>query len=908
MARPTSLLDRYRDRLASMPRPEEANLDLSEVRRSYHRAAAVLDCFTFPGLMPADAAATTQDARSLLFDDVVPVAGGDSGPRYTLKLELRRAALKEMRTRGAMAIALESNPDRLLTPLQNLWELYVASGELPPLDDLSFDEAAQVCQLISWLDGLDPKLPPLELAERRLRRQSVYASFEHLVVRDFVGRAGELAMLRDHVGTLPPSRGFAAAVVQLLEWGGLSPKPILMLHGVGGIGKSALIGRLLWEHAEVDDQARFPFAYLAFDQPWLRVDAPHTMLTEAAAQLELQFPQHRAAFHAFRDRVLHFRDSRGSLHRGRASISTRVSQGTLGNTYDNALFSAFADLLHVLGRRTVQRRTVEAPVVLVFDTFEEVQYRDREVLGRFWRMLDRLQEHYKPLRAIVCGRAAVSSLPMNAPKMREERLAELETPDRILLLQRLGVQDARIAEAIAGQVGGNPLTLRLAANVATNEQEQVGIKGIDSLVTRRLLFLQLDETLIQGQLYQRVLNHIHDERVRSLAHPGMVLRRIDPMIILEVLAPVCLPQLRSFEEAVAVFEELKREHTLVWVDTRDDALVYRADIRSALLRLLERDRLPEVRRLRRAAIAYYEKQEGDIARGEELFHRLALGEDEPWVLDSCWDDSARPALASSLDEFSDPMKAWLASRMSLEVPRSVFRSVDLSQWERNTTRKVQLAIADGQPEVARTLLAERDERSPASPLYALEAKLLMDRPAWLTAAADVLERGISSVTSTSNRGRLAELFWLRAQLCLTPPNSDPAGCDASLAEAQRAIERASNPVPLLHVVGQRLLLRRDYPKVVSAAREALEHTLAGVCERLSVEQVHAAGIAAALAWTLIEERLYPKAKHRLEPALGSFKSHLEFAFDLLAEDLQGLDEYREPWELEAANASRASTA
>jgi hypothetical protein len=878
--------------LTTTPKGESKEATADDVSRlSYRRAAAVLDSFTFPTLQPVDPAAR-----------VIPVAGGEAGKKFTLSLTLRQAALRELGTREAMTSALSHNPSRPLTDMQVLWEQYLASGTLPVLESLGFQELTRVCQLLSWLNGIDQNLPSLEHAERRLRRRSVYTSFEHLVASNFTGRSKELKMLRDHIGALPPAKGLSAALMQLRDWSGLSPKPILMLHGVGGIGKSALIGRLLWEHAEVDNEARFPFAYLAFDQPWLRVDTPHTMLAEAATQLEMQYAQHSQAFSFFRDGVLRFRDSRGALYRGRAPMATRGLQGSQSNEFDEELFVEFAKLLRAIGARQVEGRTVYAPVVLVFDTFEEVQYRDREVLSRFWRMLDLIQDHYSQLRAIICGRAAASSLPMRAPKMREELLAELGPVDRVSLLQRLGVLDTQTATAVAEQVGGNPLTLRLAADVVLKEEAAIGARGIDNIVTRRLLFFQLDERLIQGQLYRRVLNHIHDERVRRLAHPGMVLRRIDPEVILNVLAPVCMPELTSPSEAAEIFEALRRENTLVLADTRDDALVYRSDIRSALLRLLERDRFDEVRRLRRAAVQHYQELDGDIARGEEMFHRLALGEDEPWQLDQRWDDSARAALASSLDEFSDPMKAWLASRMSIEVPRSVFANADLAQWERNITRKVQLAISDVQLELARELLNERKDRSAASPLFALEAKLLLSRPEWLPEAADVIERGIASLATSTNRGRLAELFWLRSQLNLALPQPDISASDASLAEAQRAIEQSANPIPLLHVLGQRLLLRRERDLSDRATREALEQELAGLCERLTTEQVHSAGIAAVLAGSLLDGRVFPNARRRLELTPSAVSQEVQI--DLLTDDLQGLDEYREPWELDALDASR----
>ena len=41
--------------------------------------------------------------------------------------------------------------------------------------------------------------------------------------------------------------------------------------------------------------------------------------------------------------------------------------------------------------------------------------------------------------------------------------------------------------------------------------------------------------VLQGVLFRRILGHIHTPEIRQLAHPGLVLRRITPDLIKEVL-------------------------------------------------------------------------------------------------------------------------------------------------------------------------------------------------------------------------------------------------------------------------------------------------------------------------------------------------------------------------------------
>ena len=56
------------------------------------------------------------------------------------------------------------------------------------------------------------------------------------------------------------------------------------------------------------------------------------------------------------------------------------------------------------------------------------------------------------------------------------------------------------------QVGGNPLNLKLAAQVA--RLEGAGNKGIEGLKTSSYFVFAAAEHVIQGQLYKRILDRI----------------------------------------------------------------------------------------------------------------------------------------------------------------------------------------------------------------------------------------------------------------------------------------------------------------------------------------------------------------------------------------------------------------
>lgn len=883
-----------------MPTPET-----SAALWSFRQAAAVLHCFRPDTLCPLNSEFGKQQAHLILFEDIVYAPGGISKGLFMLKPGIRREALQRLATRPVMQTALQANPEREDTPLQRLWESYLNTGHLPALDTLSYKQLTQVSLLVQWMDGIDKTLPDLTNLQNRVREKSALASFEHLAINNFVGRTQELAHIREHIGAMPPATTQDAVRRQLSQWFKLTRTSILAIHGPGGIGKSALVGRLLWEHTQGDASNRIPFAYLAFDQRSIRIDAPHTLLVEMAIQFDLQFAELAEVTAAFKEQVRAYQDQRAALGSRQTVKATREDRIHDVQTLDEQLYDQFVQLLQAVGQhRTPNADNYKIPILLVLDTFEEVQYRDRESLTGFWRMLDYLQEEVPFLRVIICGRASVSETGVDKERILEMPLTELEPEDRVLLLNRLGVIDPKIARAVAKQVGGSPLSLQLAADIIRKDKTSANTSGIKDLTTRKWLLFQVSEELIQGQLYRRILDHIHDEDVRKLAHPGMILRRVTPDIILKLLAPICQIKVETLSDAERLFDELKQEHTLVKIG-EEGALLYRPEIRQAMIRLLKQDKFGEVRQLHRAAIAYYELLDRNaktnepnlLERAEEMYHRLALGENDTWQLDRYWLPGIEQSIAASKDDFSDEMKAWLASRMSLEVSRSIYENVNVAEWERNVTRKVQLALSRLDILWALELLGERTERSIESPLFALETKAhLLQKD--LDRAWQVLEAGVKRVSESENRGRLAELFWLQAQVVLL--RNEPEEADQYLVFAEKAVEKASNPIALLHILCHRLLLRQQFPTVYSDKLELILQ--ARISEKINTSADVLTGYSDRFVVELSLSFLGDEFPKTMERFANFVKVDLQLSPDMLtAENLRGLEEYRHDWENENDN-------
>jgi tetratricopeptide (TPR) repeat protein len=737
-----------------------ANEQIGEATLPFLLSASVLHVFDPATLVPWKGLSRRIGPIEAVFDYSMPAIGYSHLRLRSLKPEIRRRALGwlwQYDHRAAMREVLEAN-DAYPTDVQVMFAKWLRE-ETPELSTQSFDELRALGQLYDWGLSEFGGLPDRTLFDRFIRRRSSVSLFEHLVDETFVGREQELQSLRTLVGVVAPS-----IWERLRSFVGIESQPPMVMWGPGGIGKTALVGKFLLEHVNAPQSGWFPFSYLAFDSETVDIREPFTILVGITSQLESQVPEGnpgrraRSAIQNFRQSVDDYRSGRDRLRR-RASV-TRNRSAELSNA-EESLYRSFGSMLGEIAQAAGEEQGAsQVPVLLVFDTFEEVFYRAQEEFLGFWRMLENAQSAFPRIRIIISGRIQPRASWISSVKAVELPLANLNAADAQRLLFSLGVTDSAVAQALVRQLGGSPLTLRLAARVAESEDVAGGIKGIE---TRRFWIFSVAQSVVQGQLYRRILDHIHEPDVRALAHPGMVLRRVNVEIIRGVLSPLCGLGEIDQDRAEDLFDSLRREHALVSIES-DNSLRYREEVRQPVLALLMNDKPDQVREIQEAVVAFYLPSETVVDRAEEIYNRLMLKQADEDI-EGRWLSGVENFLYSSVNELPVEQQIWLAGRMSIELPPATYQLADLSSWERLIGRKALDAFRFGGPKDAIALLKQRNDRSPDSPLFAIEARawLALDFP---RDAMEVTGRALENYPAMGNRGRLAEILWLRAQAAL----------------------------------------------------------------------------------------------------------------------------------------------
>lgn len=766
----TAFLDRLRARLDGPAPPAPAapapQPDAPAAPHPLVVAAAVQHVFTLADLPgPPDAAALRQ-----LIRDSVPAPGLLDRQGRILSRARRREVLLALGARGARA-ALDGR-DPISTPTQRMFEALLA-GRPPDIDALTRDELLALQEARGWLDGLLPL--PFDDASiaRALDRCEVWAPLAPLLGEAFVGRDEDLAKLAGFAGLAPDGSGGARPRTA-------SPQRIALIEGVGGIGKTALIAQFLARLVGRDQtMPRLPFAYLACDDPAVDLTEAETLHHLAAGQIlrqvRLAGPDGPSLgkVEAAHDALAQM------LHRQSATIEEATRRSSTAGSLDTRLgtiravaedvatgFARLADLASDAMEVTAGGQTWRPPCLIVIDTFEEVQYRSETRLYPFWRLIGQLLVASRDLRVVIAGRPPLEQPDLPVPVLRLA-LRELSHEAAMDLLARdsgvTGASDApaidqRGLDRLARQIGGNPLNLRLAARVIADEAP--GRRGIEGLSTRRWGILRLGDELIRGQLYRRVLDHIHDPRVRALAHPGMILRRITPRVIAEVLADLCKIDLRAADDAEKLFDALAREHTLVR-QADDRSLRYRDDVRRPVLKLLASDQPDLTRRAHRAAHDFYAGRTDPVSVAEAIYHGLMLGLD-PESLNPLWRPEAGEFLAGAVEELPLEGMVWLAGKMDLRLPDAAYRAASTAEWERIAGPRALAMLQEAGSAEVLSMLAERRERTEDSPLIAIEARCLISLGDHGAAEA-LLNRALAEAPLPGNPGRRAELLWLLAR-------------------------------------------------------------------------------------------------------------------------------------------------
>jgi hypothetical protein len=672
-------------RLAGLPADvlgAAPNVDATRWR--WREATALVGCFSSGDL--EDPAAVSSDAlRRFILDDAEPVTT-PTGQSWRLRASVREATIRRLVDTGGLEPARSNRLAPAPTDVGGaMAEAYVARSA-PPLDRQTLAQLHGTLEAIEWLAPSAVPLPDPADVRGRLAIAKLLQPLRDLVGDDFVGRARELARLHAYV---EPS----AARRPRRRKAGRRPLRPLMIHGPGGLGKSTLIAKFMLDYTTPDADRHIPFAYLSFDRPDLRADAPLTLLAEAARQIGAQYP-------SLARKAVSIADSALGVHR--AYVATRLErapaaksaaarrQQTGGDQRD--ILQRFAGLVSATGAS-------DHPTVWVLDTFEVAQRSGPEAVDRTWRMLGELAAAVPGVRVIVAGRALVEGHDID-----HLALGPLTSAEAIALLRaRLGdmeVSDSFL-RAAARRVGGNPLSLRLIAEVIRREGET----ALRKTSSRRRILFRIGAEELQGVLYRRILDHLPDEDLQRIANPGLVVRRITPDVIQHVLAKPCGLGDIDAGRARDLFERLTREASLVQ-QIRPDTVVHRADVRRVMLPLLVRGDAATVDQIHRRAVAWFKDQPGLEAKTEELYHRLALAQSAS-TLKATWDDDAAVALEDVLDELPPVSQAFLADRLGWTVDPAVLAVAEDETWARQTARVARNLLDESRPGEALALLRER---------------------------------------------------------------------------------------------------------------------------------------------------------------------------------------------------------
>jgi hypothetical protein len=648
---------------------------------------------------------------------------GPAGVRWALTQEARAAVIEAAQVAGELSAAIGRTAERFADPVStSLRECLkrvrtIDKSRSVPADlnleaspaNLQWLEATRAAvALLSGVASTKAGLPQLEELDRMIEFRRLLAQFERMVEqrpdeapsgrkRYFFGREAEIEDLRAYVGVIGAESWWrvgtraANAVVRAVRGRGAKT-----VWGVGGVGKTTLISKFMLDHARAAS-SRFPFAYLDFDRATVSARRRAALLAEMCLQTATQFKE---------------------LSKPLGELRATVSRLTLKLEASKEFESVALLKPHALRFRQIVDDYISSlegtfegqrPFLLVFDTFEVVQYtqEDVEALEEFVRAFSHEDESgmWPRLRLIISGRKKVTNflgaaeeLPLGAldPKGSAELLMAF-AGDAGRPINRADADKlvAAVAKATREKNKGvQPLRLQLIGEVFKDKKT----KGDGTFIAQTLTQEMKQplkagglaaEVLIDGILIRRVLGHVNDPRVKALADPGLVVRRITVDVIREVMArgtshpsageppdadtEPTVPWEVDEAEALSIFEAFKREVSLVEPD-RDvagakdtdgkasgagaperEALRHRPDLRKQMLPLIQALRPQRFEALNRLAFDYFRRRaESDVkdlaSAAEAVYHGLWL--DKPFeLLNQLWRNTPAFDPRIDLEEF-----------------------------------------------------------------------------------------------------------------------------------------------------------------------------------------------------------------------------------------------------------------
>lgn len=502
---------------------------------------------------------------------------GSEGGGWLMRTSARQRELDRWANEGELGEAIEW---RRTLPLddatEDLLDALVGSGNYAKstvqetiASDAERDTLNRIAVALDRAGEHAPAYEALEAVRSALGRLDARERSEAMLSRGFYGREQELAQIAEWLAQPAVER----------------PVQSLLISGLPGIGKSTLVD----EAARRASSAEPPFLVvrLDFDRSALDVQDRVGLTMEISRQVSIAVGDEAATLQQAR-----------LLAAGAAPMSAPDVKGEGREHVPEELSSILGGVVARAGR----------PILMLLDTLEVLRGRGETHPGRLFDCLDELFERgLRPLAVIAAGRGdALDSAPDRIGRRIE--LEGLDPADADAMLTRLEVPPTAFA-TINELAEGNPLVLRLAAR-AVNEAGPQALAGAEG---RR--------EVAAAYLYRFLLSRIAGPRLRDLAEPGLVVRRINADVIAEVLAPVLKLKLEP-GEAVTLFDALATHHWLVEPDM-PGWVRHRSDIRTVLLRLLyEGGSKRTAARIDRAAAKWFARRTEPFAAIEAAYHEL----------------------------------------------------------------------------------------------------------------------------------------------------------------------------------------------------------------------------------------------------------------------------------------------
>ena len=721
--------------------------------RELWAAAAVRERFRAGNLLAQwyakheHADAETREAALLtsiaIQDLATPAQGSDGGDAFRLPTELRKRALEGFGA-GLMRNAIDAVPEEDRTPVEQML-CTMLHGRRVAVDrrDRQQLTALRVATGCAVAAGVDPGITEAEL-DSEVQRLDLMLALGGPDLHRFVGRERDLQALcklwREH------AEGVA-------------------IEGPGGMGKSLLVSRFVSDLLEGDPLER-PMAvfHLDFDRRDLQGGGSSSSLDALTSELIRQA-----------GRWLPREEAEALADLGPSSAAFELESFSFSRSSRNfagrgGLVTGLADCFH----RLSDRHGPDPRILLIFDSMEQILGFDDEAehaIAHIARMFGRgrveafvvcvsrsFSRARESLRWI--GRKPISLTQFSSDEARSYLVGEAG---------RAGIElDDRIIDRVIATVGRSPLALRLAVSLMEKEGDAFDPK-------LWVKALRDDPERIQASLYDRILKRIRDKDLVKVARPGLLVRRLTPDVIEQVLAEPCDLR-RSPNLASDLMHKAQLEGQLFTVnpDDRDpDALWHRSDVRALMLPDLDSTIEEGVANdINRRAVAYYAVSDDLTSRTEELYHRLRLGQSAD-ELDPRWTEAAGLRLRAVLEELPPQSRAYVRRRLgsaSLTGVRDAGAGMGANRELREVVRRELQALADRADPMATLARFGADRmRGELADLYA-EALLssgkldqLLEGAAQLSASGDAPQSVLAAVSNIAGSvleglGRLGEAF------------------------------------------------------------------------------------------------------------------------------------------------------